>query len=148
MRITSPWLWFGGIVLVVAGAAGFKAYAAGGEDHAPDAGQCFIRVGDYYINASRIDYAFGDGDGVLVVFGSEAGNRLRLSGPDAQAMRRWLGRHSPAQEDLRSQRGGSSTRPGSRGSQAHEPSSGDAPTHSGESPQHGQQPSPTARIPH
>ena len=84
------WMWVGAIVLTLAGAASI-ARSSGNEGRAVNADQRFIRVGDYYyINASRIDYMVREPDGLLVVFGSEAETRLKLTGPAAQEMQRWL----------------------------------------------------------
>ncbi|MGC8644126.1 MAG: hypothetical protein ACP5XB_30065 [Isosphaeraceae bacterium] len=89
MRTKPFWLWAGAFLLTLAGAASI-ARSGGNEGRAANADQRFIRVGDYYINASRIDYVVREPDGLLVVFGSEAETKLKLTGPAAQEMQRWL----------------------------------------------------------
>jgi hypothetical protein len=87
------WLWAAATFVMLAGAAGI-ARPSGDEGRAVSADQRFICVGDYYINGSRIDYAIRECDGIVVVFGSEAGNRLKLTGAAADAMMQWLSSRS------------------------------------------------------
>lgn len=81
------WSWATGLALV--GAASIGGSRAG-EDRPIRGGQQFIKVGRYYINAARIDYAITETDGLAVIFGSDAGNHLRLTGDEAGALRSWL----------------------------------------------------------
>ena len=55
MRVTSRWLWVAVIALAVVSGVSLRG-SAGSEQPTAYAGQRFVRVGDYYLNASRIDY--------------------------------------------------------------------------------------------
>jgi hypothetical protein len=82
-------LWGGAAALVLACAVSFGR-SSGSDGRPTDAAPCFVRVGAYYINAHRIDYVVRERDGLVVIFGSEAGTRLKLTGLEAQEMQRWL----------------------------------------------------------
>jgi hypothetical protein len=83
------WLWAGASALILAGAASIGRSGAR-EDEPWDADHRFLRIGEYYLNSQRIDYVVNVNDGVMVVFGSDTGNRLKLTGSDADAMRDFL----------------------------------------------------------
>jgi hypothetical protein len=89
MRVVSRLLWAAVIALAVVCSMSPRG-SAGSEGLTADSGHRFLRVGNYYLNASRIDYVVSESNGLSVVFGSEAANRLKLTGSEAAAMRRWL----------------------------------------------------------
>ena len=130
MGNTRLWLWGGATALILTCAASIGR-SRGSEGRPVDADQRFVRVGDFYINASRIDYVVRESDGLVVVFGSEAGNRLKLSGTDAVEMKRWLDERAVVAERPRqggySQQGDSSRQPGPQ--QLHGPDSGSMREH-------------------
>ncbi len=115
--------WTGVIVLAVVSSASLRA-SSESDDREMDSSRRFVRFGDYYLSASRIDYVISESDGLVVVFGSEAANRLKLTGSDAEAMRRWL--EERAVDQRRMQQGGYREPQGSSQPQGFNPAGPDA----------------------
>lgn len=86
MRLTSPWLWAGLVMLVGLSLINSRGFTAS-ENRPGDMGEPFVRIGNHYINKHRIDYIVGEDDSLVIVFASGGGNRLRLAGAEAGAMR-------------------------------------------------------------
>ncbi len=79
MRLTSPWLWAGLVMLVGLSLINSRGFTAS-ENRPGDMGEPFVRIGNHYINKHRIDYIVGEDDSLVIVFASGGGNRLRLAG--------------------------------------------------------------------
>jgi hypothetical protein len=52
-----------------------------------------LKVGRYYINVTRMNYAITEKDDLILNFGTQPTNRLSLTGTDCQSMTQWLDTH-------------------------------------------------------
>jgi hypothetical protein len=86
----------GWTLLLVAGMVALLVIRAEAQQGLRAEGSHFVKVGRHHINVDRIIYTREEGDSLEVVFGSGgSGDRLRLAGDEAKAMRQWLDERSP-----------------------------------------------------
>src|SRR4051812_42896089 len=86
--------WLGASIVAAGIASSLGGPAASEAPPAPEAGQspAFVKVGDYYFNPARIRHVRDFGKSLRVTFGSVGSTPdvVKLEGPDADTMRRWL----------------------------------------------------------